>query len=92
MQTYLFSCANFKCLLVPPSVLSRVPLEFKDPQDLLVRRAREEAEASLVPLEPVEFPEKEYAFQLIFTFCTAMFTIQHSGSLVHFYRKSPVYF
>lgn len=46
-------------MLVPPSVLSRVPLEFKDPQDLLVRRAREEAEASLVPLEPVEFPERE---------------------------------
>lgn len=49
-------------MLVSPSVLSRVPLEFKDPQDLLVRRAREEPEASLVPLEPVEFPEREYAF------------------------------
>lgn len=76
-------------MLVPPSVLSRVPLEFKDPQDLLVRRARGEPEASLVPLEPVELPEREYAFQLIFTFCTAIFTVQR---LVHLYRKVPIYF
>lgn len=64
-----------------------MPLEFKDPQDLLVRRAREEPEASLVPLEPVELPEREYAFQLIFTFCTEMFTVQRADSLVHLYRK-----
>lgn len=43
-----------------PSVLSRVPLEFKDPQDLLVRRAREEPEGSLVLLEPVEHLERGY--------------------------------
>lgn len=79
-------------MLVPPPVLSRVPLEFKDPQDLLVRRVREEPEASLVPLEPVEHLEREYASQLIITFCTAMFTIQRTGSLVHLYRRLPIYF
>lgn len=47
-------------MLVSPSVLSRVLLEFKDPQDLLVRRAREEPEESLVPLEHVELPERGY--------------------------------
>lgn len=50
------------------AVLSRVPLEFKDPQDLLVRRAREEAEESLVPLVPVELPERGYESQIILHF------------------------
>lgn len=67
-------------MLVSPSVFSRVPLEFKDPLDLLVRRAREEPEESLVPLEPVELPEREYASLLIFIFyTTAMFTSQCTG-------------
>lgn len=56
-------------------MLSRVPLEFKDPQDLPVRRAREEPEESLDPPVPVEVPEREYASRLIYTFYTAtMFT------------------
>lgn len=55
-------------MLVSPSVLSRVPLEFKDPQDLLVRRAKEEPEESLVLLEPVEFRERGYESQLILSF------------------------
>lgn len=45
---------------------SRVLQEFKDPQDLLVRRAREEQEESLVLEEPVELLESEYASHLIF--------------------------
>lgn len=65
MNVCLFSNANFKRVLVSPSVLSRVLLEFKDPQDLLVRRAREEPEESLVLLEPVELPERGYEAQLI---------------------------
>lgn len=79
-------------VFVSPSVLSRVPLEFKDPQDLLVRRAREDPEASLVPLEPVVLLEREYAFQLIFPFYTVILRIQSIGSLVHLYRKLPIYF
>lgn len=55
-------------MLVSPSVLSRVLLEFKDPQDLLVRRAREDPEESLVPLESVELPERGYESQLILHF------------------------
>lgn len=35
---------------------ARVPLEFKDPQDPMVRRAREEQEESPVSEEPVEPP------------------------------------
>lgn len=72
MNVYLFS----KCVVLSTSVLSRVPLEFKDPQDLLVRRAREEPEESLVPLEPVELPERGYESQLILHLkLAAMFTI-----------------
>lgn len=48
-------------------VSSRVLQEFKDPQDLLVRRAREEPEESLVLLEAVEPPEREYVSHLIST-------------------------
>lgn len=68
MNTYLFSYADSKHVLVSPPVLSRVPLEFKDPQDLLVRRAKEEPEESLVPLEPVELPERGYESQVILPF------------------------
>lgn len=49
-------------------MLSRVPLEFKDPPDLLVRKAREDPEESLAPLEPVELPERGYESQLILHF------------------------
>lgn len=48
-------------------VFSRVLQEYKDPLDLLVRRAREEPEESLVLQESVELPEREYASHLIFT-------------------------
>lgn len=48
-------------------VFSRVLQEFRDPQDLLVRRAREEQEESLVLQEAVELLEREYASHLIFT-------------------------
>lgn len=41
-------------------VFSRVLQEFKDPQDPLVRRAREEPEESLVLQEPVEPLESVY--------------------------------
>lgn len=54
---------HFLCVCV----LSRVLLEFKDPLDLLVRRAREEPEESPVLQEAVELPEREYASCLIFT-------------------------
>ena len=47
-------------------VFSRVLQEFRDPQDLPVRRAREEQEESLVLQEPVELLEREYASHLIF--------------------------
>lgn len=57
---HFFSYTNSKCVLISPSVLSRVPLELKEPQDLLVRRAREEPEESLDPLEPVELLERGY--------------------------------
>lgn len=63
---------HFFFLIPIPSVclflLSRVPLEFKEPQDLLVRRAREEPEESLDPLEPVELLERGYEAQLILRF------------------------
>lgn len=39
----------------------RVFQEFRDPLDLLVRRAREEPEESLVLQEPVVALEREYA-------------------------------
>lgn len=46
----------------------RVLQEFRDPQDLLVRRAREEPEESLVLQEAVEPPERGYtSFCLVFT-------------------------
>lgn len=54
---------HFLCVCVLPRVL----LEFKDPLDLLVRRAREEQEESPVLPEAVELPEREYASCLIFT-------------------------
>lgn len=56
---------HFLCVCV--CVLPRVLLEFKDPLDLLVRRAREEQEESPVLQEAVELPEREYASHLIFT-------------------------
>lgn len=61
--TYGFIC--IPCVIV--CVLSRVPQEFKDPQDLLVRRAREDLEESPVLQEAVELLEREYASHLIFT-------------------------
>ena len=47
-------------------VFPRVPQEFKDPQDLLVRRAREEPEESLVLQEAVDLLESVYVSYLIF--------------------------
>lgn len=52
---------TFCCDVMPSMcVISRVPQEFKDPQDLLVRRAREEPEESLVLQESVDPLEREY--------------------------------
>lgn len=61
MYDYTF---GFLCL---PCVFSRVLQEFRDPQDLLVRRAREEQEESQVLQEAVELLEREYVSHLIFT-------------------------
>ena len=44
-------------------VFSRVPQDFRDPQDLPVRRAREEPEESPVLEEPVEHLESVYVSQ-----------------------------
>lgn len=63
MVTHVVSYAFPVCVCV----LSRVLLEFKDHLDLLVRRAREDQEESLVLQEAVELPEREYASHLIFT-------------------------
>jgi len=48
-------------------VFSRVLQVFRDPQDLPVRKAREEPEESLVRQEVVEPLESVYASLLIFT-------------------------
>lgn len=48
-------------------VLCRVLLEFRDPLEHLVRKAREEPEESLVLQEAVEPLESEYASHLILT-------------------------
>lgn len=65
---FFFSYTDSKRVLISLSVPSRVLLEFKEPQDLLERRAREEPEESLDPLEPVELPERGYEAQLILRF------------------------
>lgn len=69
-----------------PCAFSRVLQEFKDPQDLLVRRAREEQEESQVLQEAVELLEREYVSHLIFTIlsCTIGFNVI-SCLAVYFY-------
>ena len=64
MNTHSVSNAIFVCV----RAVYRVLQEFRDPQDLLVRRAREEQEESLALQEAVELPEREYASHLIFIF------------------------
>lgn len=57
-------------MLIRVCVVSRVLQEFRDPQDLLVRRAREDQEESLVLQEAVEFPESVYVlFSQYYLYC-----------------------